>query len=101
MVLSCTPLNTFQQDKVLHVFSKYAPLFDGTLGKIPNKKVHLELKQGGKPFCAKAYRIPHHIIDIAPQEVEELFYIGVLQNDMTISWKELRNEINGSKIVTA
>jgi hypothetical protein len=67
MVLNCTHLTTYQQDDILKLFSKYASLFDGTLGKIPNVKVHFDLKPDAKPFCAKAYRILHHIIDIARQ----------------------------------
>jgi len=71
---------------MLELFSKYAPLFDGTLGKIPNIKVHLDIRPGTRPFCAKAYRIPHHITGIAKKEVEELCRIGVLQKDIYSEW---------------
>jgi hypothetical protein len=45
-----------------------------------------ELKQGAKPFCSSAYRIPHHVIDIAQQEVEELCRFGVLQKEIYFEW---------------
>ena len=86
MVLKCTHLNNNQQDTLLNLFRNYAPLFDGTLGKVPNVKVHLDLKPNAKPFCARAYKIPHHIFDIACKEVEELCRLGVLQADIHSEW---------------
>jgi hypothetical protein len=86
MVLNCTHLTKQQQDELLSLFSKYSSLFDGTLGKIPNVKVHLELKPGAKPYCARAYKIPHHITAIAKTEVEELCKIGVLQKEIYSEW---------------
>jgi hypothetical protein len=67
MVLKCAHLSPSQQDEMLNLFHKHASLFDVTLIKIPDIKVHLDLKPGSKPYYAKAYRIPHHIIDIARQ----------------------------------
>jgi hypothetical protein len=49
MVLKCTHLSVSQQDDLLELFARYASLFDGTLGKIPNVKVHLELKPNSSP----------------------------------------------------
>jgi hypothetical protein len=86
MVLKCTHLSKDEQDVMLKLFSEYASLFDGTLGKIPNIKVHLELKPNAKPYCARAYKIPHHILDVAKQEVEELCKLGVLQKDVYSEW---------------
>jgi hypothetical protein len=82
MILKCTHLSALQQGKLLKLSSNYSSLFDGTLGNIPNLKVHLELKPSTKPFCARAYKIPHHIFDIARKEVEELCRNGVLQADV-------------------
>jgi hypothetical protein len=58
MVLQCTHLSVSQQDDLLELFARYALLFDRTLGKIPNVKVHLELKPNSKPYCARAYKNP-------------------------------------------
>jgi hypothetical protein len=46
---------------------------------VPGIKVQLELKPNSKHFCARAYKIPQTIIDIARKEVEELCHIGVLK----------------------
>jgi hypothetical protein len=57
MILKCTHLDSSQQDKLPELFCAYASLFDGSLGKVPNIKVHLDLKPNSKPFCARAYKI--------------------------------------------
>jgi predicted aspartyl protease len=85
MVLKCTHLSVSQQDDLLELFARYTLLFDGTLGKIPNVKVHLELKPNSKPYCARAYKIPHHILEVVRKEVEEC-RIGVLQADIHSEW---------------
>jgi hypothetical protein len=59
-------------------------------------KVHLELKTNSKPYCARSYKIPHHILNVARKEVEELCRIGVLQADIHSEWgahvySELKN----------
>jgi RNase H-like domain found in reverse transcriptase/Reverse transcriptase (RNA-dependent DNA polymerase) len=86
MILKCTHLDSSQQDKLLELFSSYDSLFDGSLGKVPNIKVHLDLKPNSKPFCARAYKIPNHIFDIARKEVEELCRLGALQADVHSEW---------------
>jgi hypothetical protein len=86
MVLKCTHLSVSQQDDLLELFAMYALLFDGTLGKISNVKVRLELKPNSKPYCVRAYKIPHHILEVACKEVEELCRIGVLQADIHSEW---------------
>lgn len=52
MVLNCAHLTSDQQQILIELFASYSSLFDGTLGKVPNIKVHLELKPNSKPFCA-------------------------------------------------
>jgi hypothetical protein len=86
MVLKYTHLSISHQDDLLELFARYDLLFDGTFGKIPNVKVHLELKPNSKRYCARAYKIPHHILEVARKEMEELCMIGVLQADIHSEW---------------
>jgi hypothetical protein len=72
--------------ELLKLFAKYALLFDEFIEMIPNMKVHLELKPNSKPYCARAYKIPHHILEVARKEVEELCRIGVVQADIHSEW---------------
>jgi hypothetical protein len=96
MVLKCTHLSVSQQDDFLQLFAKHALLVDGTLGKIPNVKVHLELKPNSKPYFARAYKISHHIPEMARKEEDELCQIGYfnqisIQNGETHLYSELKN----------
>jgi hypothetical protein len=86
MILKCAHLTRDQQNTLMELFAQYSSLFDGTLGKVPNVKVHLELKPNSKPFCARAYKIPNNILNIARKEVEELCRIGVLEANVYSEW---------------
>jgi hypothetical protein len=39
-----------------------------------------------KPYRARAYKIPHHILEVVRKEVEELCQISVLQADIHSEW---------------
>ena len=86
MILKCVHLTNDQQNTLMELFAQYSSLFDGTLGKVPNVEVHLELKPNSKLFCARAYKIPHNILNIARKEVEELCQIGVLESNVYSEW---------------
>jgi hypothetical protein len=58
MVLKCTHLSVSQQDDLLELFARYTSLFDGTLGKFPNVKVHLELKPDFKTILCPCIQDP-------------------------------------------
>jgi hypothetical protein len=86
MVLKCVHLTSEEQQILIELFAQYSSLFDGTLGKVPNVQVHLELKPNSKPFCARAYKIPHNILNIAKKEVEEICQIEVLESNVYSEW---------------
>ena len=86
MVLKCSHLNLLQQQILLQVFGVYDELFSGTLGAVPNVKVHLQFKPNAVPYFAKAYTIPQKIYAIAKAEVEELVQIGVLLCNHPSPW---------------
>jgi hypothetical protein len=50
MIFKCTHLSKTQQNDLLDLFDQFSSLFDGTLGKVPDTNVHLELKPNSKPF---------------------------------------------------
>jgi hypothetical protein len=58
MILKFTHLSTLQQDELLTLFGSYSFQFDGKLGKIPNVKVHLDLKPNAKPSVQGLIRSP-------------------------------------------
>ena len=48
-------LNSQQKEKLTEVLSKHETAFQGGLGKAKDKPIHLELKQGAKPYHGKAF----------------------------------------------
>jgi hypothetical protein len=51
-------LDAVQRDKLAELLRKYESLFDGQLGHWHGQDVKLELKEGVKPYHARAYNIP-------------------------------------------
>eukprot|EP00957_Ditylum_brightwellii_P053342 4043355-Ditylum_brightwellii.AAC.1 len=72
MVWNCTHLSVSQCQDLIHLFSDYEDLFDGSIGTIPGKPVSLKLKPDAKPFCSQAYTIPMAIERIARDEIKKL-----------------------------
>ena len=78
MVFKCTHLIDTQKQLLLNLFAQHDELFSGTLGSIPNYKVHLDIQPNATPYFAKPYNIPQSIYQIARDKVDELTRIGVL-----------------------
>jgi hypothetical protein len=68
------------------VLEKHRSLFDGTLGKWKNEKLHIELKPGATPYHAKADPIPKSYETTLKLEVERLVQLGVLKKINRSEW---------------
>ena len=79
-------LQQAQQKKLLELLQKHAALFDGTLGLWKDAEVSLELKEGAKPYHARAYPVPQCHINTLRAEVERLCKIGVLKRVNRSEW---------------
>ena len=79
VVSSCTHLNKSQQQDLLHILHKYKKLFNGALGKYPNKQVHLELLPEATPHQSHPYQIPKAHMKVFKAELDRLVCIGVLE----------------------
>jgi hypothetical protein len=83
------PVNTSQQRKdktLLGVLSKHAKLFNGTLGRYPREKIHLEVDPKAIPHRSRAYPIPHTHLRLFQDELERLVSIGVLEPQGRAEW---------------
>ena len=69
------------QEKCAHLTNKeksallkleFHDLFDGTLGDWKTSPVHLQLKEGVKPYNGKAYPVPKIHRDVLKKEVKRL-----------------------------
>ena len=79
-------LDTEQRAKLAKLLRKYKALFDGQLGRWHGQDVKLELKEGVKPYHARAYNIPRCHIQTLKSEVERLVKIGVLKKVNRSEW---------------
>ena len=81
-----THLSKDEQDQLEQLLRKYVDLFDGTLGKFTHSDYHLELKEGVKPYHAKAFPVPRVHYDTLRKEVERLCKVGVLKRVNRSEW---------------
>ena len=81
-----THLSAEEQQKLLSLFRKHETLFDGTLGTWTGTKYNIELKDGVKPYHAKAFPMPKIHVDTLKLEVKRLCEIGVLKKVNRSEW---------------
>jgi hypothetical protein len=86
VVEKCTNLDIEQQEDLLKLLKKYAPLFDGTLGNWKGEDYDIELKEGATPYHAKPFPIPRIHEQTLRKEVERLCQIGVLKKVNRSEW---------------
>jgi transposase InsO family protein len=68
------------------VLEEYKTLFDGTLGKWTGTPLSIELREGVKPYHARAFPIPKSREATLKTEIERLCKIGVLRKVNDSEW---------------
>ncbi len=79
-------LSLSQQKDLAILLSKYDTLFDGTLGRYPHKKLHLQLQEGAVPVHHKAFPVAHAHVEVFKKELAHLVKIGVLEQIGATEW---------------
>ena len=72
-------LDEEQKEQLRTLLEKYSTLFDGTLGSWEGEEYDIELKEGAKPYHAKAFPIPRIHMETLKLEVDRLCRLGVLK----------------------
>ena len=86
VVEKCTNLDIEQQEDLLKLLKKYAPLFDGMLGHWKGEDYDIELKEGATPYHARPFPIPRIHEQTLKKEVDRLCQIGVLKKVNRSEW---------------
>ena len=86
IVNSCTHLDNEQQQSLQLLLNKYSNLFDGTLGHWSGDDYNIELKEGAKPYHARAFPIPKVHEEKMKTECRRLCETGVLKEVNRSEW---------------
>ncbi len=81
-----THLSSKGKEKLYDLLDKHRFLFKGTLGLLPTKSVHLELKSNTKPFHGCACSIPKAYENMIHNEVECLCCLNALRGCNKSEW---------------
>ena len=82
----CQHLTSAEKQDLLKLLTEFKQLFDGTLGDWDTPPVHLELKEGAKPYHGRAFPVPFIHKDTLRKEVERLKKLGVLKWEGASEW---------------
>ena len=82
----CKHLSPAEQSGLKDLLEQNKDLFDGSLGHWKGEKYHIELKEGAKPYHAKAYPIPKCHEQTLKMEVDRLVKAGVLKKVNRSEW---------------
>ena len=75
-----------QKTQLKGILKGHPTLFGGGLGELKIKPIHLEVKEGSKPFHSHAYPVPVAYRDTTKKEVDRLTRIGVLERNSDSPW---------------
>jgi hypothetical protein len=73
-----THLSSQLKEKLYDLLDKYWFLFKGTLGLLPTKPVHVEIKSNAKPFHGCTFSVPKAYESMIHNEIECLCHLNVL-----------------------
>ena len=75
-----------QQADLAAVLSRHAKLFDGTLGKYPHKKMHIDVIDGAEPKHSRPYPVPRVHEGVFKRTLDDMVRRGVLEKQGTSEW---------------
>jgi hypothetical protein len=70
-------LSSQEKEKLYALLDKHRFLFKGTLGLLPTKPVHVEIKSNAKPFHGCAFSVPKAYKSMIHNEVEHLCHLNI------------------------
>ena len=80
-------LTPIQQQQLLEVLHQHAKLFDGTLGKYPKRKFHIDLKEDAVPYhCKGPYSVPAANLPILKEEIQRQCDLDILERVGESEW---------------
>jgi hypothetical protein len=81
-----THLPSQEKEKLYELLDKHRFLFKGTLGLLPTKPVHVDIKSNAKPFHGHTFSVPKAYESMIRNEVECLCHLNVLHRCNESEW---------------
>jgi hypothetical protein len=75
-----------KETRLLDILTEYEDLFDSARGEWNTEPVHLELKEGAKPFHGRAFPVPKIHKNTLIKELNRLCDLGVLEFQPESEW---------------
>ena len=79
-------LSTVEQEKLIMLLARHPKMFQGGLGTLNIKPIHLELKEDAQPYHARPFQIPQSLLKTTRKEVDRLTDIRVLIKSKDSEW---------------
>jgi hypothetical protein len=75
-----------EKEKLYALLDKHRFLFKSTLGLLPTKPVHIEIKSNTKPFHGHIFSVPKAYKSMIHDEVECLCHLNILRQCNEREW---------------
>jgi hypothetical protein len=79
-------LSTEERKELLATLKCFPTLFGGGLGRLKIDPIHLELKEGARPYHAKPFSIPHAYEKTTRKEIERFEQLGIWKRVDSSPW---------------
>ena len=79
-------LSPSEQIQLKNTLERHKPLFQGGLGVLQVKPVHLELQDGAVPYHARAFPVPKSLEAATRKEIDRLTDLNVLKKSHESEW---------------
>ena len=83
----CDHLRDNEKQELLVLLKNFKDLFDGSLGTWKGEKLHIEIKEGAKPYHARAFPIPKSREEGLKKEINRLCQLKVLKKVNHSEWE--------------
>jgi hypothetical protein len=85
-VNSLEHLNSDEKRELANTLNRFPTLFGGGLGALDIEPIHLELKEGAKPYHAKPFTIPQAFLTTTKKEIERFEQLGIWKRVQDSPW---------------
>jgi len=79
-------LNPDERSELVTTLDQFPTLFGGGLGALDIEPIHLELKDGAKPYHAKPFTIPQAFMHTTKKEIERFEKLGIWKRVHDSPW---------------